>query len=693
MPAYRQRIVERPAIKREVKRWTDQSEAMLQDALSDVDWEMFQTSSSDVSEFTETVVDFITTLADNIVPTRTVKIFPNQKPWVDSSIRAALRARTAAYNSGLANGNMEGYRAESHNLRKAVKAAKKRYADRMQAQMGNNDTRGLWRGLRTITDYQITPPSTERANSSLAEDLNSFYARFEASNTASAIANNNNNNNVSALASAADESSHAGAEQALSVTEHDVRRALLRVNTRKAAGPDGLSGRVLKTCANQLAPVFTTIFNLSLANSTVPTCLKRSSIIPVPKTSSPACLNDYRPVALTSVVMKCFERLIKNYICSSLPPTLDPLQFAYRHNRSTDDAVSQVLHTTLSHLDRQKGGYVRMLFIDYSSAFNTIVPSRLAEKLIGLGLNTHLCAWVLDFLTARPQVVRMGRHTSSSLILSTGSPQGCVLSPLLYSLYTHDCVAKSSDNTIIKFADDTVVVGLISGNNEEAYRDEVEDLSLWCQKNSLILNISKTKELIVDFRRAQHPRTYTPLDIGGTAVDRVSSFKYLGVHITEDLTWTTHINTLVGKARQRLFHLRQLRKFKVSQRILQSFYSGAVESVLAGNITVWYGNSTAQDRRALQRVVRLAEKTMGAPTTPLHALYSRRCRTRAYRIMKDPHHPKNGLFQLLRSGKRLRCQAARTERLRLSFFPQAIRTINEDPTGAPLRSLTHPLTL
>ena len=88
MPAYRQRIVERPAIKREVKRWTDQSEAMLQDALSDVDWEMFQTSSSDVSEFTETVVDFITTLADNIVPTRTVKIFPNQKPWVDSSIRA-----------------------------------------------------------------------------------------------------------------------------------------------------------------------------------------------------------------------------------------------------------------------------------------------------------------------------------------------------------------------------------------------------------------------------------------------------------------------------------------------------------------------------------------------------------------------------------------------------------------------------
>ena len=81
------------------------------------------------------------------------------------------------------------------------------------------------------------------------------------------------------------------------------------------------------------------------------------------------------------------------------------------------------------------------------------------------------------------------------------------------------------------------------------------DLSRWCQENSLILNVSKTKVLIVDFGRTQL-RAYTPLDIGGTAVDRVSSFEYLRVEISKDLTWTTHISSLVGKARQRLFHLR-----------------------------------------------------------------------------------------------------------------------------------------
>ncbi len=171
-----------------------------------------------------------------------------------------------------------------------------------------------------------------------------------------------------------------------------------------------------------------------------PPHLKKSVIIPVPKNSKPSCLNDYRPVALTSTVMKVFERLLKKHICSSIPATLDPLQFAYRPNRSTDDAISQVLHSSLTHIDSKNGNYVRLLFIDYSSAFNTIVPTKLAVKLSDLGLNTSLCDWIQDFLTARPEVMKIGQFTSNSITLNVGAPQGCVLSPLLYSLYTHTTV-------------------------------------------------------------------------------------------------------------------------------------------------------------------------------------------------------------------------------------------------------------
>ncbi len=222
---------------------------------------------------------------------------------------------------------------------------------------------------------------------------------------------------------------------------------------------------------------------------------------------------------------------------NNYPATLDPLQFAYRPNRSTDDAISQVLHSSLTHIDSKNGNYVRLLFIDYSSAFNTIVPTKLAVKLSDLGLNTSLCDWIQDFLTGRPQVVKMGQFTSNSITLNVGAPQGCVLSPLLYSLYTHDCVSSHSSTSIVKFADDTVVLGLISNNDETAYLGEVERLSSWCQDNCLsLLNVSKTKELIVDFRKRQQ-RPYTPLMISGTPVERVSSFKYLGVNIYSPRTW------------------------------------------------------------------------------------------------------------------------------------------------------------
>ncbi|KAK2905569.1 hypothetical protein Q8A73_009512 [Channa argus] len=395
---------------------------------------------------------------------------------------------------------------------------------------------GLMRFLPTetllcaaITNYKTTSSACDR-DTSLPDALNHFYARFKVQN------------NVKERKSTPPPS-----DQVFCLTTAEVRKTLRRVNPRKSAGPDNIPNRVLRECAEQLAHIFTDIFNIFLSSNVVPTCLRTTTIVPVPKKSSVSCLNDYRPVALTPIVMKCFERLVMWHIKSQLPTSLDPMQFAYFPNRSTDDAISTTLHLALTHLDN-KDSYVRMLFIDFSSAFNTIIPQHLIKKLSILGLNTYLCNWILDFLTGRPQSVRIGNNISSTTTLSTGVPQGCVLSPLLFTLLTHNCVAMHSLKHIIKFADDTTVVGLISKNDESAYRKEVQRLTARCGANNLSLNVDKTKEMVVDFRRAQSD--HSPLIIDGSLVEIVKSTKFLGVHLADNLTLSVNTSSITKKAEE-----------------------------------------------------------------------------------------------------------------------------------------------
>ncbi len=392
LPAYRQKLKREAPALRTIQCWSDQSDATLQDCFDHVDWDMFQAASDDdIEAYSDTVTCFICKCIEDVVPTKTIRIYPNKKPWINSDVRSALSARTSAFKSG----NTDDRKQASYDLRRSIKAAKRTYKNKVEENLNNNNPRSMWQGINNITGFKGNKPATVNIAASLPDELNTFYARFEADNNA---------HTESAAVAAAEEVSP------LSLSVADVTRSFKRVNIRKAVGPDGIPGRVLKACAFQLAGVFTDIFNLSLSLSVVPSCFKKSTIVPIPKKNKITCLNDWRPVALTPIFSKCFEKLIRDHICSVLPASLDPLQFAYRSNRSTDDAIAFTLHTALSHLEN-KNTYVRMLFVDYSSAFNTIVPATLVAKLQTLGLNRSLCSWILDFLTGRSQVVRMGNNT------------------------------------------------------------------------------------------------------------------------------------------------------------------------------------------------------------------------------------------------------------------------------------------
>jgi hypothetical protein len=145
------------------------------------------------------------------------------------------------------------------------------------------------------------------------------------------------------------------------------------------------------------------------------------------------------------------------------------------------------------------------------------------------------------------------------------------------------------------FVDDTTVIRLISDGEESIYRSEVEQLVQWREDNNLILNTTTTKELIVDYRKkaGQH----LPISINGQVVDWVSSFRFLGTTIHQSLSWAPNISLIISKAHQRLYFLRQLRKFGVSQAGMTHFYRAAIGSVLTFSILVWYGSATSQDKQ------------------------------------------------------------------------------------------------
>ncbi|XP_067289387.1 uncharacterized protein, partial [Pseudorasbora parva] len=221
-------------------------------------------------------------------------------------------------------------------------------------------------------------------------------------------------------------------------------------------------------------------------------------------------------------------------------------------------------------------------------------------------------------------------------------------------------------------------IGLISNNDGTAYRKGIQHLATWCTENDLLLNTTKMKELIVDFRKESRG-THDTIHINGMAVERVSSFKFLGIYISAVMSWTTNTSSLVKRAHQRLFFLRTLRKNQLSSTIQVNFYHCAIESILTNCVTVWYGSCSIAERKALQRVVKTAQRITGTPLPAIQHIQKKRCLHQARSILKDSSHPAYRLFTLLPSSRRFKCLQTRTSSLKSSFIPKAVSLLNSNP--------------
>ena len=198
--------------------------------------------------------------------------------------------------------------------------------------------------------------------------------------------------------------------------------------------------------------------------------------------------------------------------------------------------------------------YARLLFVDFSSAFNLIQPDILLRKLVELKFNPFLIRWYHSFLSNRPQQVKFNLALSDPAVCSTGAPQGCISSPFLFTIYTNDCFSSEPNQHIVQFSDDSVILSLLTKNtNISVHRAGVDKFVNWC--NQLHINTKKALEMLVDPRSVGDQSTVT---IHGADIKQVTSFKYLGVHIDSDLSWRAHVADVCARTHQRLHFLRRL---------------------------------------------------------------------------------------------------------------------------------------
>ena len=642
--------------------WDNDAIDKLQTCFLITDWVVFFEATDDTNEIADTINDYILFCQSLHIQSKEVRIYPNNKPWITSKLKDLFKAKTDAFVSQ----DQERLKTLKSDVSREILNAKQKYKEKLESNFHANKPKEAWQCMQTMTDYKRRrdePFGSVDDPKKVAEELNSFYCRFDTHDFAD-------------VTEALKTELRQCEDEPVIVDENEVFLQLKGVNSRKASGPDGISGKILRNCARELTRPFHYLFQRSLDKKENPLCWKTSTIIPVAKKPRPSELNDYRPVALTSVVMKCFERIVLKKLLQPIKELIDPYQFAYQQTKSVQDAVLVLAHLLFKHTDEAKS-YVRALFVDFSSAFNTMQTHILVRKLRSMEVKPSMILWVIDFLQNRVQRVRVRDTLSEPKVTNTGSPQGCVLSPILFVLYTNDCRSAEENISLLKYADDTAVIGHIKGRDETEYREYVSWFKNWCKENFLDLNSSKTKEMIIDFRSTKHvdPKR-CPIIVEGEAIEVVDTYKYLGTTISDSLKWERHCKSLYNKGQQRMYFLRKLRSFHVDRTILRLFYKAVIESVLVHDCVVWFSSCKNIDLSPLKRIVRQAEKIIGLGLD-FENVCTNRVLDKARSILGNVSHPLNNNYVMLRSGVRLRSMRCRTSRLLNSFIPSSIRMLNE----------------
>ena len=476
----------------------------------------------------------------------------------------------------------------------------------------------------------------------------------------------------------------------------EIKQMLDDLDSNGGTDPLGMFPLFFKMISSVLAPKLSIIFRRLIREGSFPSCWRTANITPIPKGAASPVVSNYRPISITPVLSKVFERLVASRLSTFLERSgmLPACLFAYRKGLGTCDAllaISHLLQNTLEH-----GSEARLVQIDFSAAFDRVNHRGLLYKLQSMGIGGSILSIISQFLEGRTHRVCVdGKYSSFSDVVS-GVPQGSVLGPLLFILYTADMV-QGIENNMFNYADDSTLVAVVPSVRDraaarESLNRDLQRMKMWCHRWDMMLNPEKTKTMIVSRSRTIIP-SHGPLLLDGVELTNSDSLCILGVTFDCKLTFEQHIRSITSAAGKKLGILRKCFKIFGDKAISISCFRCFILPLLEYCSPVW-SSAAASHLKLLDKIISTASFLCGCSS--LGNLSHRRvvgALCMLYKIKHNANHFLHSSLPLPHVPARMTRLAAtmnpfcfeesvvRTEQYSRCFVPSTVRLWNHLPAS------------
>lgn len=560
-----------------------------------VNWDYIYTLTdvdSMINFFNSNLINVFNTHA----PVKTSRFTKSLKPWITDNIKLMIKLRKKAlakYKRIKTEASWNEYKELRNFITVAIRNEKRAY---LQHKF-RVDPSGFWKTLKTLNINSQSRPNPEDFGTS--DNFNRFFID-------SVPTTNITGNTLVADNYVGKRHENIREQFQFSlVTEEQVQKIINNLKSN-AKGSDQIDLKMLSLCTPYLTGYITFIINNCLSSATFPSIWKKANVIPIPKVDTPREINNFRPISILPTFSKILERIVGEQLTEFFRSyqILSPTQSGFRPLHSTSTALIKVTDDIYRACDLGQSSC--LILLDFSKAFDTLDHNVLFTKLNFFGLGATSLNFLKSYLQGRSQRVMVGNSASEYLAIKNGVPQGSILSPLLFSIYTSDFAKFLKKCSSHQYADDSQIYYSFFPKDINyaslAINEDLEAISDYSKAHALVLNTSKTQMLIFGKQKdlLQNNLNFQ-IKIDKQILDSSESARNLGVILDCQLRFDKHISNLLQKGYGKLKTL-YLHKDYLPTNIKLRLCDTLILSALSYADVVYWPALLERDRESVQKL-------------------------------------------------------------------------------------------